>query len=479
VNATLAALHGVPADAHLGRLPSEVAPEIGAELERHIGAVLASGKRTDVELTGKPREAGRPQHWLASVYPIRTSVGERLGVGSVITDLTAYKQLEQQLVQARKMEAVGRLAGGVAHDFNNILTAIEGFGQFALTDLADGPSGPREDIEQVLAAAQRAGALTRQLLAFSRQQMLQPRVLDLNQVVRGLSAMLGRLIGTDIRLLTKTSPALGAVKADPGQMEQVLVNLVVNARDAMPNGGTIVIETADVDFDESYAESHEGVSGGAYVMLAVTDSGSGMDAATRAQIFDPFFTTKGRDGTGLGLSTVYGIVKQSGGNIEVYSEIGRGTSFKVYLPRCDERAERLTPTRVPAPLPNGRATILLVDDDPHVSAAATRALERAGYVVFTASNGREALGALAGDARALDLLITDLVMPEMGGRELARRVAESRPDVRVLFTSGYTAEAVNQQAVLEMGDAFLGKPFSPDGLLRRVHQMLQPASVSR
>jgi PAS domain S-box-containing protein len=477
VNASLATLHGVAADQHVGRMPSEVIPEIGVQLERHLEAALAGDARVvNVELTGRtPGSPTRTQHWLASVYPIRTSDGERLGVGSVVTDLTAYKQLEQQLLQAQKMEAIGRLAGGVAHDFNNILTAIEGFGQFALADLdADHDASPRRDIEQVLAAAQRAGALTRQLLAFSRQQVLQPRVLDLNAVVTGLSPMLARLIGTDIQLKTIPAPRLSAVKADPGQMEQVLVNLVVNARDAMPNGGSVVIETADVDLDASYVESHEGLAAGSYVMLAVTDSGTGMDAATRAQIFDPFFTTKGRDGTGLGLSTVYGIVKQSGGNVEVYSEVGRGTSFKVYLPRSDERAERHTPTRATPPVPNGQATVLLVDDDPHVSAAARRALERAGYVVLSATNGREGLHVAETHRQQLDLLITDLVMPEMGGRELARRLAQVRPDVRVLYTSGYTAEAVNQQAVLELGDAFLGKPFSPDGLLRRVHEMLRP-----
>jgi PAS domain S-box-containing protein len=481
VNASLATLHGAPADAHIGRLPSEMAPELGAQLEQHIANVERTNARViNVEISGRPASGkGRLQHWLASVYPIRTSDGERLGVGSVITDLTAYKHLESQLLQAQKMEAVGRVAGGVAHDFNNILTAIEGFSQFALADLSpETDASPRHDIEQVLAAAERASGLTRQLLAFSRQQVLQPRVLDLNQVVSGLSPMLARLIGTGIRLTTAPARQLGAVKADPSQMEQVLVNLVVNARDAMPNGGTVVIETADVDIDESYVQSHDGMSTGAYVMLAVTDTGTGMDAATRAQIFDPFFTTKGRDGTGLGLSTVYGIVKQSGGSVEVYSEPGRGTSFKVYFPRCDQRADRQTPARAVSAVPAGRATILLVDDDPYVSAAAKRALERAGYVVLAATNGREALVTIDRHAATIDLVITDLVMPEMGGRELARRLATSRPGLRVLYTSGYTAEAVNQQAVLEQGDAFLGKPFSPDGLLRSVHDVLQPTPAA-
>jgi signal transduction histidine kinase/ActR/RegA family two-component response regulator len=479
VNTYLSALDGVAVDAHVGRLPSEVVSGIGVELERHLTTVLARGDGVvNIELSGEvPGRPGVVQHWLASLYPIRTREGARLGVGSVITDLTSHKQLERQLLQAQKMEAVGRLAGGVAHDFNNILTAISGFGQFALADL-DGPetADVRQDIEQVLAAAARAGALTRQLLAFSRQQVLQPQVLDLNAVVDGLSPMLGRLIGEDLRLAAKPAPGLSAVRADPNQVEQVLVNLVVNSRDAMPGGGSVVIETANVELDDAYAMMHEGVTPGSYVMLAVTDTGSGMDAATRARAFDPFFTTKepGK-GTGLGLSTVYGIVKQSGGSVEVYSEPARGTCIKVYLPRCEvAEAPRPATSNVTA-APNGRATVLLVDDDPHVAAAARRALERAGYMVLAASNGREGLRIAEIHGATLDLLVTDLVMPEMGGRDLARHIATLRPSVRVLFTSGYTAEAMNQQAVLEPGDAFLGKPFTPDGLLRSVHQVLNPA----
>ena len=478
VNASLATLNGIAADDHLGRLPSDILPDIGSQLETHLNSVIESGTGVlNVELTGKGGKAGRDQYWLVSVYPIVTAVGARVGVGSVVTDLTAYKHLEQQLLQSQKMEAVGRLAGGVAHDFNNILTAISGFGQFVLSDLDDGnEENARQDVDQVLAAAQRAAALTRQLLAFSRQQVLQPRILDLNAVVTGLGPMLGRLIGTDIRLRTTAAVGLGAVKADPHQMEQVLVNLVVNARDAMPNGGSITIETSDAELDAAYAEAHEGVKPGPYVMLAVTDSGIGMDAATQSQIFEPFFTTKGREGTGLGLSTVYGIVKQSGGSIEVYSELGKGTSFKIYLPRCAERAERETPVRVAAIMPNGRATVLLVDDDQPVSAAAQRTLERAGYMVLAAANGKEALELASGHSGTIDLLITDLVMPEIGGRQLARQLSAMRPGMVVLYTSGYTAEAMNQQAVLEDGDTFLGKPFTPDGLLRRVHEVLQPAS---
>ena len=475
VNSSLATLHGVEAAAHTGRTPSEVHPTLGARLEQHVRAALVDNTQVlNVELSADPPRRGEPAPcWLASVFPIRTSSGESLGVGSVVTDLTAYKELERQLLQSQKMEAVGRLAGGVAHDFNNILTAISGFSQFVLIDLDERRPIARADVEQVLAAAERGGALTKQLLAFSRQQVLQPRVLDLNAVVTALGSMLARLIGSNIKISTRSASPLSAVKADPSQMEQVIANLVVNARDAMPNGGTIMIETADVELDETYAAQHAGVSPGRYVMLAVTDSGTGMDAATRARVFDPFFTTKelGK-GTGLGLSIVYGIVKQSGGNIEVYSESGRGTSFKVYLPRCADPVEDAT---VPAPLPapNGRATVLLVDDDAQVSAAARRALERAGYTVLTASDGTQGLRIATEENGRVDLLITDMVMPGMGGRELARQVTSVRPEIRVLYMSGYTAQAMNQQAILEPGDAFLGKPFTPDALLRRVSDVLR------
>jgi signal transduction histidine kinase/ActR/RegA family two-component response regulator len=390
--------------------------------------------------------------------------------------LEENKRLQSQLVQSQKMEAVGRLAGGVAHDFNNVLTAMTGFAQFALSSVESDPAGARADIEQVIAATNRAALLTRQLLAFSRQQVLQPRVMSLNAVVASMTPMLARLIGADIELITKTDAGLSATKADPNQIEQVLVNLVVNARDAMPNGGTLVIETADAELDAAYAATREAVTPGKYVMLAVTDTGVGMDPATAARVFDPFFTTKepGK-GTGLGLSTVYGIVKQSGGNVDVYSEPGRGTTFKIYLPRTTETAaeERATPPSSATVKTRARLTVLLVDDDAAVSAAARRALESVGYRVLTASNGRQALGLLDRHSDPIDILVTDLVMPEMGGRELARTVTAAWPAIRVLYTSGYTAEAMNQQAVLEPDDAFLGKPFTPDSLLRAVDSIIE------
>src|SRR5687768_6928627 len=389
VNHCFATMNGVGMDAHTGRFPAELVPTFGRSIESYVRQVLDTGKVVnDVELSGAT--AARPgeiQHWLANFYAIRTASGEMLGAGTIITDLTAHKRLQSQLLQSQKMEAVGRLAGGVAHDFNNVLTAITGFGQLALSTLPAEGEGAREDMEQVLAAADRAAALTRQLLAFSRQQVLQPHVLNMNAVVTSLSPMLARLIGEDVRLVARPAPKLSAVKADPSQLEQVLVNLVVNARDAMPSGGTLVIETANVELDATYARSHDGVTPGPHVMLAVTDTGTGMDVTTRARVFEPFFTTKeAGKGTGLGLATAYGIVRQSGGSIDVYSEPGQGSTFKVYLPRCEEVQEERRPVLAsPVALPTGKPTVLLVDDDPHVAAAARRALERAGYKVLAAN----------------------------------------------------------------------------------------------
>ena len=443
--------NSMSANIHATRRELEERSEELAERATQLSEQAAELETTNDELNDSIQEVVRARDELAA-------------------SLDENRRLQSQLVQSQKMEAVGRLAGGVAHDFNNMLTAMAGFAQFAMTSIESDPAGARADIEQVIAATNRAAALTRQLLAFSRQQVLQPRVIDLNAVVTGLTPLLSRLIGEDVKLMARPSSQPVVTKADPHQIEQVLVNLVINGRDAMPNGGTVLIETADVELDEAYAATRDGVVPGSYVMLAVTDTGSGMDAATRARVFDPFFTTKeAGKGTGLGLSTVYGIVKQSGGNVEVYSEPGRGSTFKVYLPRTEEPS---VPDR-PAPVaPSSQArrglTVLLVDDDAAVSATGRRTFERAGYEVLAASNGHEALGIVERYDGSIDVLVTDLVMPEMGGRELARRVTSARPSIRVLYTSGYTAEAMNQQAVLLPDDAFLSKPFTPDSLLRAV-----------
>jgi PAS domain S-box-containing protein len=379
---------------------------------------------------------------------------------------------EEQLRQSQKMDAIGQLAGGVAHDFNNLLTVITGYSELSLRRMAkDDPL--RKNIEGITKAGVRAAGLTRQLLAFSRRQMLQAKVLDLNTIVRELDTMLQRLIGEDIDLMTMLSPSLGQVKADPGQLEQVLLNLVVNARDALPRGGKITIETTHAELDEAYARAHLGVRPGSYVVLAVSDTGIGIDAEIQKCIFDPFFTTKeiGK-GTGLGLSTVYGIVKQSEGSISVYSELGQGTTFKVYLPRVDEVAEGGESAYGPPDARGGLETILLVEDEELVRNLAVVILEQYGYVVLAGANGEEALRICKGFAGTIDLMITDVVMPQMSGRELAEEVAGLRPDTRVLYMSGYTDDAVVRHGILEKNMAFIQKPFLPDDLARKTRELL-------
>jgi PAS domain S-box-containing protein len=386
-------------------------------------------------------------------------------------DVTERKTLEAQLWQAQKMEAVGKLAGGVAHDFNNLLTIIAGRADLVLEQLPPGHA-LRRDVELVLKTAERAAALVAQLLAFSRKQILQPQVLDLNQVVAAMGSMLQRLIGEDVELVMAAGPDLGRVRADRSQLEQVIVNLAVNARDAMPRGGRLIIETANVDLDDTYVRRHPGGHPGPHVMLAVSDTGIGMDGATQARIFDPFFTTKEQGkGTGLGLATVYGIVKQSSGNIWVYSEPGRGSTFKIYLPLLDEQA---APTpRVARDLPaRGSETILLVEDEEDVRGLARDACLRYGYNVLEARTPEQALTIGRSHRGPLQLLVTDVVMPGLSGRELATQLLRLRPDLRVLFISGYTDDAVVRSRALPMPSAFLQKPFSPAALARKVREVL-------
>jgi signal transduction histidine kinase len=386
--------------------------------------------------------------------------------------LEALRQSQEQLLQSQKLEAVGQLAGGVAHDFNNLLTAIIGFSQLGLDQLAE--NDPlRRNLDEIKNASERAASLTRQLLAFSRKQVMQPQVLDLNSVVPDMEQMLRRMIGEDIELRTALQPDLGNVKADPSQMEQVIMNLVINARDAMPSGGKLTIETVNTDLDETYARHHVAVVSGAYVMLAVSDTGIGMDEETQNHIFEPFFTTKelGK-GTGLGLSTVYGIVKQSGGTIWVYSEVGKGTTFKIYLPRVDERAEEYKNPVAAAQLPKGNETILLVEDADLVRRLAKEVLENNGYRVQEAATGTDALRIGEQTQEPIDLLLTDVVMSEMSGRELANRLTSLRPEMRVLYMSGYTDDAIVHHGVLDEGINFIQKPFSPYGLALKVREVL-------
>jgi PAS domain S-box-containing protein len=405
--------------------------------------------------------------------------GTPVGVRGVVTDITERKQLEDQLRQSQKMEAIGQLAGGVAHDFNNLLTVINGYSSLALQRIDD--NHPlRSYLEEIRKSGDRAANLTRQLLAFGRKQILQPLPINLNDIVTDMNKMLRRLIGEDVELTAKLDPALKKIRADPGQIESVLVNLVVNARDAMPQGGDLTIETAGVELDQEYASRHVSVLPGNYVMLAVSDTGTGMDEATRARIFDPFFTTKEKGkGTGLGLSTVYGIVKQSGGNIWVYSEEGHGTTFKVYLPRVDEPNDRSGDENGAKPMPRGTETVLLVEDDEQVRQIAQMMLETQGYDLLVAVNGEQALALAQQQEKNIDLMITDVVMPQMGGRELGELLSSSRPDMKVLYMSGYTDDAIVRHGLMDERLQFIEKPFTTDALARKVRQVLDAGANGR
>jgi signal transduction histidine kinase len=406
--------------------------------------------------------------------------GKVVAVLGIARDITERKQLEAQYRQAQKMEAVGRLAGGVTHDFNNLLTIITGYSELLLGS-QDVPASAHGLIREIQRSGERAAALTRQLLAFSRKQVLTPTVLDLNVVVTGLEKMLHRLIGEDINLTIRLDPALVRIKADPGQLEQVIMNLVVNARDAMPSGGNLTIETRNAELTEAQARARPGLGKGLHALLVVADTGCGMDEETRAHLFEPFFTTKGPGkGTGLGLATVFGIVQQSSGHIEVESQVARGSTFLIYLPGVEEACP--SPRSEPSLLPirGGTQTVLLAEDDDGVRLLARLALQSHGYTVLEARNGQEALTLCHEHQGSVHLLITDVVMPLMSGRELADRLKSRRPDIRVLYLSGYTGDTVLHHGVLETGLAFLQKPFTPAALARKVRDLLdQPESARR
>jgi two-component system cell cycle sensor histidine kinase/response regulator CckA len=408
--------------------------------------------------------------------PLIDNSGRVLGVASLVQDVTERVALEERLRQSQKMEAVGRLAGGVAHDFNNLLTVIMGYSQI-LTDGLPAPGRLTDATAQIRSAADRAAGITRQLLAFSRKQVLSPRVIDLNDIMLNLDTMLRRLIGEDIEVLTVPGRNLGSVKADPGQIEQVIMNLALNSRDAMPDGGTLTLETENTDLDENYAQEKPPLQPGRYVMLAVSDTGTGMSSDTQAHIFEPFFTTKevGK-GTGLGLSTVYGIVKQSGGYIWVYSEPGQGTTFKIYLPRVDQPVEGVAGEERPAGVQRGTETVLLVEDDAQLRQLTSSVLAHCGYKVLPAAGPEEGLATCRENQRDIQLLVTDVVMPGMNGRQLAEQVKLISPDTRVLYISGYTSNAIVHYGVLDAGLWFLPKPFTLAALVAKVREVLDASS---
>jgi signal transduction histidine kinase/CheY-like chemotaxis protein len=400
--------------------------------------------------------------------------GNLAAIEGIARDITERTKLEDQLRQSQRMEAVGRLAAGVAHDFNNMLTVIIGYTELAMDGMPAG-NPKRLDLEEVKKAADKAAALTRQLLAFGRKQILQPRVLNINQVLERYSNMLGRVIGEDIEFVTILDPALRAVKADQGQLEQVLMNLAVNSRDAMPRGGKLTVETHNVVLDDTYSDGHVDIKAGAYIMLSVSDTGSGMDVATCSRLFEPFFTTKelGR-GTGLGLSIVYGIIKQSGGNIWVYSEPGKGTTFKIYLPQTEEQCEAKE-AAVPKRIPSGSEAVLVVEDDQVVRKLTCTLLQGAGYKVLEAQDVRHAIELLQSQRGQIGLVLTDLVMPELGGLELVEKMRQICPEIKVLYTSGYSDEVIVRHGHLEEGTPFIQKPFSAGDLLRKIQVALGDA----
>lgn len=451
---------------------------------RRLWETITAGKEWRGEFHNKKKNG--ELYWeSASISPIKNAEGVITHFLAVKEDITERKQaeetrakLEEQLRQAQKMESIGRLAGGVAHDFNNLLTVIQGHISL-LQDELPGEDPRLEQLDLIRQASERAAVLTRQLLAFSRQQILAPTRLDLNDLVANLHKMLGRLIGEDITLTTVLQPGLWPVTADPGQLEQVIMNLVINARDAMPTGGKLTIETRNVDLDGSYAQIHLDAPTGPCVMLAVTDTGHGMDEATLARIFEPFFTTKepGK-GTGLGLATVYGIVKQSGGHITVYSEPSQGTTFKIYLPASGTAPQRLAQPQAQPVIRGGNETILLVEDDEMVRSLVQRALLRQGYTLLEARWGDEALFLVEQQRGQIDLLVTDVVMPKMNGRELFEQLKALHPRMKVLFMSGYTDDTMVRNGLLAAEIEFLSKPFSPDALAAKVREVLDKPVAS-
>jgi PAS domain S-box-containing protein len=471
-NAGAARVYGYPAEEAIGRTISMLAPPDRADEMLGILARLRQGKPVGQFETVRVRKDGEPIQVSLTISPIRDAAGRTVGAATIARDISERKALEEQLRQAQKMEAIGHLAGGVAHDFNNLLTVITGYSDLLLGNLRrDDPA--HHLVSEIRKAGDRAAALTRQLLAFSRKAILQPVVLDLNAVVEDMDKMCRRLIGEDVEFVTSLDPALGKVKADPGQVEQALLDLVVNARDAMPTGGRLTIETRNVELDEAFARTHVEVRPGPYVLLAVSDTGCGMTPEVKAHTFEPFFTTKevGK-GTGLGLAMVHGVVKQSEGHIEVASEVGRGTTFSIYLPRLEPAPAAGRPDSSEVRIPGGRETVLLTEDEDGLRTLTRMVLESNGYAVIVARSPQEALEAATRHKGPLHLLVTDVVMPQMNGCQLAGLLTPLYPGLKVLYISGYTDEAVIRHGVRERETAFLQKPFTPATLARKVREVL-------
>ena len=472
-------IYGYSAAEIIGRNIGIVVPTDRQDELADVLGRLRRGEKLEQFETTAVRKDGKVIDILLTASPIKDASGRIAGISDIVRDISDDKRMEQMFRQAQKMEAVGRLAGGVAHDFNNLLGVIIGYTE-TLLDRIGHNAELRAQAEQIRKAADRAAALTRQLLAFSRQQVLEPKILNLDAVVGEVEKMLHRLIGEDIEILTLLDSSPSSVRADQGQMEQVIMNLAVNARDAMPHGGKLIIETSIVNVGEEYALSHRPFIAGPYVLLTVSDTGIGMDQDTKSHLFEPFFTTKelGR-GTGLGLATVYGVVKQSGGYIWAYSEPGQGSVFKIYLPRIDQAALKIRPSGDPIQILRGTETVLLVEDEQSLRALTRDLLERSDYTVLEASSGDHALEVAQRYGGPIHLLLTDVVMPGMNGAALAANLAPLHPEMKVLFMSGYTGSFATQIGLLGAGATVFQKPFSRDALLRKLREVLELPQESR
>jgi len=475
-NQALAEIYGTTVKGVLGKTDADFNPnaEEVAHFLRDDRDVMSSGNPKFVSEEPVTNPETKQTRWFQTIkMPLRLPGEYSVTLLGVATEITERKELEQQLLQSQKMEAVGQLAGGVAHDFNNILTAIVGYADLLAAELR-GDSRQLEDVEEIRKAARRAAALTRQLLSFSRKEVLDPKIIDVNDVVMNLDKMLRSLISENIELKTMLADDIEAARVDPNQLEQVIMNLAINARDAMPEGGTLTVETANATLDDDYASRHVSVIPGDYVMIAVTDTGCGMSEEIKARIFEPFFTTKpaGR-GTGLGLSTVYGIVKQSGGNIWLYSEPGKGTTFKIYLPAIEALPEDIGKAAPAEVTRRGKGTVLLVEDDEQLRRLTHRALAAQGYEVLEADRGRAALDGARRHQGTIELLLTDIVMPDTNGRKLADTLRAARPGLKVLYMSGYPDRAIVNNGMLEPGDAYIAKPFTTEAITRKVRELLE------